>query len=142
LIDFKNAPTELKGSERLIESWLKSCTQNYGFNVKRVVYKFLNNEEITEANERFLSHDYPTDIITFNYSIKAQLEAEMLLGFETIEAQAGEYQEGTLTEYCRVMVHGLLHCCGFNDKTKEERAEMRKQENFCLSLRPKKLIFS
>jgi len=142
LIEIIDEPKVLLGHEDSLREWLLDCATRYGYRVKSLSYRFLNDLDIRAANKTFLNHDYATDIITFNYTEKRRLEVEMLLGYETITKQASEHKTAVVSEFCRVMVHGLLHCCGYNDVTDEERRMIRKQEEICLDLRPKKLIIS
>lgn len=102
-------------------------------------YLFLSNAEIKAANGRFLGHDYVTDIITFSYAQGKRVMAECLIGYERVDEQARERKLALEEEAGRVMVHGLLHCLGFDDQTPDQKRAMRAAEDYCLLLRAKNL---
>lgn len=139
MITFENVPRDWPFLNGAFIDWLARCVAHYGNAVGRVHYRFLGQDEILAANVRFLDHNWTTDIITFPYQTEGRLEADLLVGYEQVEQQARE--EGVLLEQeaRRVMVHGLLHCLGFNDQTEAERARMRAAEEYCLLLQAKKL---
>ncbi len=104
--------------------------------IDHLSFSFLDDHQIQSANEKFLSHPYPTDIITFDYSEDENLVGEILIGFETVAANAGELQIPKTDEMCRVLAHGVLHLLGFDDQTESQQIEMRKAEEKALLLRP------
>ena len=87
---------------------------------------------IAKLNE-FLNHDTYTDVITFDESLGDQLSGEIFISIDRVKENAISFE--VAEELHRVLVHGLLHLCGYNDKTEEETIEMRKKENYYLSLR-------
>jgi rRNA maturation RNase YbeY len=131
---------EVANFAKELEKWLDLTAQERGFKIRRLVYHFTNNEANRRLNFDFLAHDYATDIITMDHSHGRGLEVEMFLGYEVIEANAKEYNVGFAEELDRVMVHGLLHCIGFDDKSASEYDRMKKEENICLISRPKSLL--
>lgn len=136
--EWHNAPAFIAEKSELLEGWLYDIAEKEGFKIKRLSYKFCSNSEIQDYNERYLKHNYPTDIITFDYGKRAgNIDAECLIGKEVLEDNARESGLLLMDEYCRVLVHGLLHCLGFDDQTPEQKRAMRKEEEKALILRPK-----
>ena len=131
---------EVENFEKDLEIWLISVASERGFRIRRLVYHLLNNESIRRLNMDFLSHDYATDIITMDHSEGLGLKVEMFLGYEVIAQNAKAYSVAFADELDRVMVHGLLHCIGFDDKSPRDFDRMKAEENICLISRPKSLL--
>ncbi|MBS1514416.1 MAG: rRNA maturation RNase YbeY [Bacteroidetes bacterium] len=95
---------------------------------------FCDNKTIREYNNKFLSHDYDTDIITFfDYDETNILFGELIISVEKVRENALAYKTTYDSELKRVIIHGVLHLCGYDDKTKSEKLKMRKRENFYLT---------
>lgn len=94
---------------------------------------FCGDKEITEYNRKYLGHDYETDIITFRYDDDV-IESDMIISIDTVKRNAGKYGAGFQTEIFRVIIHGVLHICGYEDGTTPEKLKMRKKENKYLKL--------
>jgi rRNA maturation RNase YbeY len=88
-----------------------------------------NDEELIKINKEFLQHNFFTDVIAFNYGSNDLLQGEIFLGLETIKFNSINYKVSLRNELLRVMIHGTLHLCGFNDSSDRERENMRKLEN-------------
>jgi len=84
-------------------------------------------------NKEFMKHYYYTDVITFDYSVNDVLEGEIYLSVETIRDNARKFKQGVRAELLRVMVHGILHLIGYNDKSNNEKIIMREKEDYYLS---------
>ncbi len=98
-------------------------------------YIFLNKSDIEEMNRQYLKHDYPTDIISFDFSDDfGVFGGDIFLCPEVIQDNALEYNAEYETELIRVMCHGILHLLGYGDKTEEEQIEIREQEELCLEI--------
>lgn len=130
-------PDFLLTQSNLWESWLSACVAAYQYRVGRIDYHFVDNESIQALNVSILNHDYPTDIITLDSSRSDRLKVEMWIGYEVIYQNAEYYEVDFEEELARVLIHGLLHCIGFDDKDEQTQLEMRRQEDKCLISRPK-----
>lgn len=119
---------------RVTSAWVKTVAKSYGKKVGDVAYIFTDDEKILEINQRYLQHDYFTDIITFDYSQDDTIAGDLFISLDTVRSNA----EGLGTDYNqelhRVIIHGILHLCGLNDKGPGERAGMEKAENEALAL--------
>ena len=127
----------LLDKEAAIKHWILNCVELRGFKIAQVDYSFLTNTEIEALNINLLNHHYPTDIITLDHSNgRRRLRVEMYLGYEFIREYAQEHQIDPKEELCRVLVHGLLHCMGWDDKDIDAKNKMRIEEDKCLLSRP------
>lgn len=86
-------------------------------------------------NKEHLQHDYETDIITFDYSSENLVSGDLFISLDRVIDNAKTHQVKRQDELHRVMIHGVLHLAGYKDKNPEDQAEMRSQEDYCLSLR-------
>jgi probable rRNA maturation factor len=93
---------------------------------------FMDNEGLISINKEFLQHNYFTDVIAFDLSENDILEGEIYLSIETIKQNSINYKVSFKEEIFRVMIHGTLHLCGYNDNTSDERNEMKKLEDYWL----------
>lgn len=114
----------------------KLCIKN-NYIIDSLVYVHHSDEELLKLNQSALQHDNYTDIITFDLSdTEGVIDGEIYLSVDRIKENALTFGVGFYNEYHRVLSHGLLHLMGFKDKTKGEKAEMRKQEDLALLLFP------
>jgi rRNA maturation RNase YbeY len=119
--------------------WLSDCAVNEGFRLGAVNYIFCSPERHLAINRQFLGHDYYTDVITFDYS---DLEGHRVVSGDvfvdpaTVDDNASQLEVNPLLEMRRVLVHGLLHLCGYGDKTPDEERVMRTKEDFYLARFP------
>ena len=120
--------------QRETSAWVRAVAESYGKRVGEVAYVFCNDEKILEVNRQFLQHDYFTDIITFDYTEGQRIGGDLFISLDTVrsnaEAQGTAYDE----ELHRVIIHGILHLCGINDKGPGEREIMEAAENKALTL--------
>ena len=113
--------------------WLRAIAAKHGRKIGNVSYVFCNDNEILGINRQFLQHDYFTDIITFDNSTGNTLNGDIFISIDTVKSNAEEYSKLFENELKRVIVHGILHLCGQNDKTETEAAQMRKMEDEALA---------
>lgn len=117
-----------------VENWIIEVAHEHGKIVGSLNYIFCNDEKIIEVNRQFLNHDYFTDIITFDNTRGKMISGDMFISLDTILTNAEKVGEPYERELHRVIVHGVLHLCGINDKGPGEREIMEAHENAALSL--------
>lgn len=117
-----------------VRNWLTEVATLHGFECGNLSYRFCNDDEILECNRQFLSHDYFTDIITFDYTSGSRVSGDMLISLDTVESNAALVGDVADHELLRVIVHGLLHLCGIDDKGPGEREVMERHEDEALEL--------
>ena len=115
-------------------AWIRQVAQLHGYKVGDVGYLFCNDEKILEVNNEFLGHDYYTDIITFDYDEGKTINGDIVISLDTVRSNAEKYKKDYDEELHRVIIHGILHLCGINDKGPGEREIMEKEENKALKL--------
>lgn len=118
----------------LMRRWIDAVARDFGKSVGDISYIFCNDEKILEVNRQYLQHDYFTDIITFDYSRMHRISGDMFISLDTVESNAEGLGCKYETELYRVIIHGILHLCGVNDKGAGERAIMEGHENKALKL--------
>lgn len=121
---------------REVNAWIKDVAEEYGYEVGDITYQFCNNERILEINQKYLNHDYYTDIITFDQTRDGLLFADIVISVEMVTSNAEEYGEPFRREFLRVLIHGVLHLCGVDDQTEEQAKEMREAEETALAMLP------
>jgi len=94
----------------------------------------MNDCDIQEINQKFLNHNYPTDVITFDLSEGDTVHADIIIGYETVKLNSKHYKVKFYNEICRVMVHGVLHVLEFDDKTNHDKDIMHQKENEALEV--------
>ena len=134
MIIFNNLPLELQSEQSLLKSWLKELIRQHGFIPGDISYFFCNDDELLKINLQFLQHDTYTDIITFDYGDGNIVTGEIHISEQRVRENADELHLSALEELLRVVAHGVLHLCGFKDKTEKEAAEMRLQEEAAINL--------
>ena len=116
-------------------AWLLEIAKKEGRNLELINYIFCDDEYLHKINLEFLSHDNYTDIITFDYGLGVDLVSDIFVSVERVQENANEFKASFDDELDRVLAHGLLHLCGYKDKSPEDQALMREKENYYLSLR-------
>ena len=106
----------------------------HGFEAGRLSYLFCDDETILATNREFLQHDYYTDIITFDYSTPRRVSGDMVISLDTVATNAAGLGADYHRELLRVIIHGVLHLCGINDKGPGEREIMESHEDAALRL--------
>jgi rRNA maturation RNase YbeY len=120
--------------ERILIWFTKVC-ENKGFHLNELNLIFCSDSYLLEMNRRYLNHDYFTDIITFDYVDNQNVSGDLFISIERVRENAQMLNISFEDELDRVMVHGLLHLVGYQDNTKSKQAEIKAQEDFCLTLR-------
>lgn len=118
----------------LVEPWLAKVAEAHGKILGPLTYILTDDEGILRVNREFLNHDYFTDIITFDYSKRRMVSGDIYISLETVGTNAEQFGQNPLRELHRVIVHGLLHLCGINDKGPGEREIMEREEDAALQL--------
>lgn len=121
-------------NQDIYSNWLIQVSASHSKKPGEINYIFCNDEKILSVNKEFLNHDYYTDIITFDYSDFPILSGDIYISVEMVLTNAYQLNISFETELKRVIVHGILHLCGFKDKTAEESDKMRKFEDDALKL--------
>ena len=121
--------------KRQTTQWIKAVAATYGKRVGDIGYLFCNDEHILEVNRQYLGHDYYTDIITFDYCEGDVLSGDLVISLDTVRSNAELFHKDYDEELHRVIIHGILHLCGQNDKGPGEREQMEAAENRALALR-------
>lgn len=125
---------EFKG-KTLNNKWLKLVAESEVKRLGDISIIFCSDPYILDINQRYLQHDYFTDIITFDYCEGKVLSGDLFISIDTVRENAREYGTTFEEELNRVMVHGLLHLIGYDDHTPAEQQEMRGKEDYYLSIR-------
>lgn len=118
----------------LVEAWLAKVAQAHGKIPGTLTYILTDDEGILAVNRKFLQHDYYTDIITFDYSKRSMVSGDIYISLETVGTNAEQFGQNPIRELHRVLVHGLLHLCGINDKGPGEREIMEQHEDEALTI--------
>ncbi len=119
-------------SRRATSAWVKIVAADYGKRVGDVAYIFCDDEKILEVNREYLQHDYYTDIITFDYCEGDRISGDLFISLDTVRTNAEQFGKTYEEELHRVIIHGILHLCGINDKGPGEREQMEAAEDKAL----------
>ena len=122
--------------EQLLMVWIQQVAHAHDRVVGNLTYVFCDDEYILKVNRDFLKHDYYTDIITFDYSNSRRLAGDMVISLDTVKSNAALFEREYAEELLRVVIHGVLHLCGINDKGPGEREIMERHENEALAICP------
>ena len=118
--------------ESSVNNWLSDVIRDEGCNEGEINFIFCDDEYLHHLNLEFLNHDTLTDIITFDYSVGKELHGDVYISIERVRDNASDFKVTFEQELGRVMVHGILHLCGYKDKTDKEKLQMRSKENHYL----------
>ena len=109
--------------------WINEVFKSENKRFEEINYIFCNDDYLLEINRQYLNHDYYTDIITFDNSVSSLIMSDIYISVERVKENASDYGVEFLSELNRVMVHGVLHLCGYKDKTETEQQIMTTKEN-------------
>ena len=121
-------------NESVVEACINTLAKEESRKVGDITFVFCDDNYLHKINLEFLDHDTYTDVVTFDYSFGNELVSEIYISTERVEENAKKYSETFENEIHRVMIHGVLHLCGYKDKLSEEKKIMRDKENHYLSL--------
>ena len=124
-----------KIKKRDTSAWIKAVAASYGRKVGEIGYLFVDDEKILEVNREYLGHDYYTDVITFDYDEDDTVSGDIVISLDTVRSNAQLFGKTYEEELYRVIIHGILHLCGINDKGPGEREIMEAAENRALAMR-------
>lgn len=120
--------------KRKTSAWIKRIAALHGKTVGDIAYIFCSDEKILDVNRMYLQHDYYTDIITFDYSEDNMISGDLFISLDTVRTNAEKFAVTYDSELYRVIIHGVLHLCGIDDKAPGARAVMERYENEALQL--------
>jgi rRNA maturation RNase YbeY len=126
---------ELEEKE-ILQSWIEKAILNEAKKLGELNYIFLTDDALLKINQEHLQHDYYTDIISFDYTLGSIISGDMFISIDRIRDNASQFSNTFKDELHRVMIHGVLHYCGYKDKLEDDIKEMRTKEDYYLSLRP------
>jgi rRNA maturation RNase YbeY len=112
-----------------IRKWIMGCATAEQREIGEISYLFSNDDYVLEANQQYLHHDYLTDILTFDYCEGNILQGDIIISIDRIKDNAKRFGVSMENELLRVIIHGILHLCGYKDKTKKEAAIMHSKED-------------
>ena len=120
---------------KALSHWISEIILRENHELGDLTYVFCDDAYLHKLNLQFLNHDTFTDIISFDNSLGKQIHGEIYISVERVKENAGTYQVAFLEELHRVIIHGVLHLCGYKDKTKKQQETMSRKENEALDLR-------
>ncbi|MGO1584357.1 rRNA maturation RNase YbeY [Mesonia sp.] len=129
MIQFFSENEFILSEEMHYGKWVSDIITSEGFSEGEISYIFCDDDYLLKLNKDYLDHDTLTDIITFNYNMGKQINSDIYISTERLTENAKDFHVSFEDELRRVMSHGILHLCGFNDKTPEEEETMREKEN-------------
>lgn len=120
---------------KALSHWISEIILHENHELGDLTYVFCDDAYLHKLNLQFLNHDTLTDIISFDNSLGKQIHGEIYISVERVKENAGTYEVAFLEELHRVIIHGVLHLCGYKDKTKKQQETMSRKENEALDLR-------
>lgn len=135
MIEFLTEGVECPNLDRsMIDAWVAAVAKAHGKYPGNITYVFCSDDNILQTNREFLQHDYYTDIITFDYTRGNRISGDLVISLDTVRSNAEGLGVPYSRELLRVVIHGVLHLCGINDKGPGEREIMERHENEALVL--------
>ena len=115
-------------NEEVYADWISNVIQSENKNIGEISYIFCDDEYLLEINKQYLNHDYYTDIISFDYTVSDVISGDIFVSIDRVKENALDFGASFDNELKRVIIHGVLHFCGFKDKSNEEEEIMRRKE--------------
>lgn len=134
MISFNYETDFFLNNEEALATWISSVIVAEGCTEDEINYVFCDDAYLHQLNVEFLQHDTLTDIISFDYSIGKNLQGDIFISIDRVRDNAADFNVAFDEELKRVMVHGVLHYCGYKDKSDEEERLMREKENHYLNM--------
>ena len=122
--------------KKAVGDWIRKVASLYGKRTGDISYIFCSDEKILEVNKQYLQHDYYTDIISFDYTEGTKISGDLFISLDTVKSNSENFGTDYTEELHRIIIHGVLHLCGINDKGPGEREIMTQKENEALALLP------
>ena len=119
--------------KRKISQWIKLTAEKYSKRVGDISYIFCSDDKILDINRQYLNHDYYTDIITFDYTENNVISGDMFISIDTVKTNSEKFGTEYINELYRIIIHGILHLCGIDDKAPGARVVMENSENSALA---------
>jgi rRNA maturation RNase YbeY len=116
-----------------LKRWINACVLEESRQLKCLEIVFCSDEHLLAINKKFLNHDYYTDIITFNYNNDTTISGDLYISLPRVFENASQFNERPHIELYRVIIHGVMHLCGYKDKSKKDAKLMRQKEDNCLN---------
>ena len=120
--------------KRRIKEWLNLVAFEEGNKIQNLNFLIVGDKRMIHFNKTYLNHDYSTDIITFDNSENKKINGDIVISIERVKENSKKYKVKLEDELRRVMVHGLLHLLGYDDKNEKEKKRIRKKENYYLEI--------
>ena len=121
-------------NQEVISKWIINTIKEEGYKLEEINYVFCDDDYLHKINVEFLNHDTLTDIISFDYSVGKIIQGDIFISVERVRDNAKDFGVSFNEEISRVIIHGVLHYCGYKDKTDYDSNIMRQKENHYLSL--------
>lgn len=134
MIDFNYETEFALDNEGAISKWISDVIKSEGKKEGEINYIFCDDEYLLQINQEHLQHDYYTDIISFDYTIGNEISGDLFISIDRVKDNAVEFNADFEDELKRVLVHGVLHCCGFKDKSEADELLMRSKEDEKLAM--------
>jgi probable rRNA maturation factor len=135
MVSFNNQSISFKLREKAkLKAWIKAVTEKEKHKLGTINYIFCTDDELLEINIKHLNHNTLTDIITFDYTEGKTINSDIFISIERVLENSEKFKVTFDEEFHRVMIHGILHLCGYKDKTKADAELMRKKENGALEM--------
>lgn len=120
--------------KKMLKNWIYETISTEQCQLGNISYIFCSDKYLHKMNVKYLNHDTYTDIITFDYSEDKLISGDLFISYERVKQNARTYNKYLIEELHRVMIHGVLHLCGYGDKTESEKKQMRSKEDHYLSV--------
>ena len=132
MITFNYETDFIAQDENKLSNWVLSVIKSEGFKEGEINYIFCDDDYLLKLNREFLNHNTLTDIISFDYSIGKQIHGDIYISIDRVLENSSKFKAEFSEELKRVMIHGILHYCGYKDKSESDTIQMREKENHYL----------